>query len=209
MTAPSVTLLDEELALLVPGELPLPFLEALDDAERDAALRSTARSLLVRGLAEATDDGLRACPALAPYLAPLSAPGHAVQLVTAVEGQAQLDHTVLRPTDDGVLVQDVSSDGVHLLTRLSAEEGAGLLRSALDPLRLADDADDDVLLDPADLERPDAVARVSASGGDDLAVVTAAGVVWCLRGRPGEPAPVLTRLDPAALDRLVAELLAR
>ncbi|MCU1692927.1 MAG: hypothetical protein JWM64_2018 [Frankiales bacterium] len=207
MTASSLTLLDEELGLLVAGDLPLPWLEAVAPEERDAALRSSARSLLVRGLAEVTDEGLQPSADLRPWLAPLTAGGHAVQLVVAVDGQQQLDHTVLHCSGDDVLVQDVSSDGVHLLTRLSRADVAVLLRSALDPLRLADDVDEDVLLDPGDLSRPDAVAKLSSSDGQDLAVVTAAGVVWCLRSAPRGPEPVLTRLDPVGLDRLVAGLL--
>ncbi len=216
MSARRAVLLDEEIALLAPGAGPLPALDALDDVEHDAALRATARSLLVRGLAERAGDGLQPGAALAPLVLPLLGQGPQLQLVCPLPG-AEPTLTVLRLLPDGLVhLQDVSEDGVHLLTLVDVDHARTQLRGVLDPLGVAASTPpgalpDDVL---SLLEQPEAAVRLQTTGppARTLTVVTAGGRCWGVEAaadaeqRP-PPALQVRPLDAAALDELVQALL--
>lgn len=137
-----VVLLDEELALLVPGMWPLPWLARIPDAEHDAVLRTAARGLVARGVAVATEGALAPLPAVARLLAPLSGEGPCVQMVTAVEGQQRVLLTVLRPLGgSAVHLHDTSEDGIHRLSVLPREAALDQLEAAVAPLGTDPDAD--------------------------------------------------------------------
>ena len=229
----TLTLLDEELALLVPSLGPRPWLDALSDDDHDAVLVGSARSLLVRGLARGGRDGLEPFGDAAGLLAHLVAPGREVHLQVVLDGVRQPDRTVLRPLRSGeVLVHDTSPDGVHLLSLLTAAEAREQLSAALDPhgvtrgagaqtgatavvrVRTADadagadadaDADADAQADPAGCSA--VVEEVAVSHGDVLGRGRVADAPPG-RAAPSGPEVALTLLDAAALARWVEELLA-
>lgn len=186
----TLTLLEEELALLQPDTAPLPWLDGLEERELAGALRSTARSLLVRGLVREGADGLEPAPEVADLVAALAA-RRALHVVVAVEGEVRVPLTVLRPCgDDGVLVQDVGEDGVHVLSRMQRGEARELLRALLAPL---------------DGGPGQAVVQVTAGGPDEepVLLVSDGGVV--LRALAEGAAPV----DDAGLAALADDLLGR
>ena len=233
----SLTLLDEELALLAPGVGPRPWLDALSDDDHDAVLVGSARSLLARGLAQGSDAGLSPCGEAADLLAHLVVPGREVHLQTALDGLRQPDLTVLRPlAAGGVLVHDTSPDGVHLLSLLTAAQAREQLSAALDPHGVArgGEAAGGVavvrvrVVDPGPRRRGDAGSRAGRgptrpdAGGkasdttvlEEVAVSAGDGLG---RGRvPAEPsgpacppdaAVALTALDEAGLAAWVEDLL--
>ncbi|MCW2608001.1 MAG: hypothetical protein JWO60_2694, partial [Frankiales bacterium] len=148
--------------------------------------------LLVRGLATSTPEGLRPAADLEALEEALRAP-RALRLVTATPDGPPVPLTVLRPSGPGVLVQDVTADGVHLFTEVDGEGAARLLRSALEP--------------PAG-GPGQAVVRVLLSGPDvaDEVLLLVADGGRVLEGPPDGAGPGRP-LDGPALDALAARLL--
>lgn len=225
----SAVLLDEELALLAPATVPLPYLDALADDAHDGALDTAGRGLVVRGLAVLDGDLLRAAPGLEELLAPLSADVPQVHAVCPLPG-ADATLSVLRVLPSGLVhLHDLGEDGVHVLTLLAADEARTRLRSVLDPLERTGSTapgstapgsmapgstapEGDVL---ALLDRPEAAVRLQRSPDDLLlTVVTTAGGCWCVDTRAaataGRVEAVHVRpLDAQGLDALLDRLLAQ
>lgn len=215
---PTVTLLDEELALLAPEPGPLPWLDSLDEADQRAVVQSAARGLLVRGLAEHDGAVLRPGDALSSLLEPLRTGDVEARLVSALLCQEGLVLTALRPLPEGgVLVHDISVDGVHRLTALTIDEARGLLVRLLDPASLVQatavrtgpetgsGSTAGVELD----EQAHSVARLSCprpqQPANETTVSVRGGGCWTDQGDASSP---LLPFGAQARDRIVEELLA-
>lgn len=204
MTPEPLRLTDEELAVLAPAAGPLPHLDRCALLAAEAALRTAARSLLVRGVGELDDGTVVPVPGLVALVAPLEADLPQLHLACPLPG-ADTTLTVLRRLADGRLhVHDVSEDGVH---ELSLQDGEGVreqLRGVLDPLGVVEGLT--AAPSEPDLLRPDAAVRlrlVARGSALEHVVATAGGRCW--RVPPdGGPAVVL---DGPALEALVDALL--
>lgn len=128
MTA--VLLLDEELAVLLPGAGPLPWLDT--SLEPDAGLTTAARGLLLRGTATWDGTALRAHGELARLLALRAAPGPVVTL-TPMTGGADTVLVVRPGRDGGLLLHETAGDGTHLLEDHTPDALTDALLAGLPP----------------------------------------------------------------------------
>ena len=141
-------LTDEELSVVArPGPLPVtPFLDELDEGERETARRTAYRSLLARGVldpptpeavarAAAVRDGSVDLP-VRDDVRSLVALREGAEMVVAVARSAAAwqDFWYAHVVKDVVLLEQVSSDGLHRFALLEAEELArAVLGAAVHP----------------------------------------------------------------------------
>lgn len=141
-------LTDEELSVVArPGPMPVnPFLDELDDSQRETARRTAYRSLLARGVldpptpaaiarAAAVRDGSVDLP-VRDDVRSLVALREGAELVVAVARSAAAwqDFWYAHVVKDVVLLEQVSSDGLHRFALLEAHDlPAALLAAAVHP----------------------------------------------------------------------------
>lgn len=144
-TVPVEVLTDEELSVVArPGPMPvLPFLDALAPEVREVARRTAYRSLLARGIVDPpSPDSIAAATALADGSVELLVRQDVQSVVLLREG-AQVVVAAARTTaagqdfwyahvvDDVVLVEEVSSDGLHRFALADAATLGDLVTAAV------------------------------------------------------------------------------
>ena len=230
-------LTDEELSVVtLPGAMPvMPFLDALGGPEQEVARRSAYRSLIARGIVDPpTPEAIAAATALRDGSVDLMV-RRDIRSVVALREAAQVVVAVARTTaatqdywyahlvDDVVLLEEVSSDGLHRFALSDAEHlGALAVGAAVHPD--AGDGDGDPVAvegEPGDPTPPDAVLeRLGAAfmradvvvrrPGDTeppiFALFTGPDGCWCVEaGAPTGGPPSAVPLTAVATRDRVAE----
>ena len=203
-------LTDEELSVVArPGPLPVtPFLDELDEGERETARRTAYRSLLARGVldpptpeavarAAAVRDGSVDLP-VRDDVRSLVALREGAEMVVAVARSAAAwqDFWYAHVVKDVVLLEQVSSDGLHRFALLEAEELArAVLGAAVHPDAGAAPTGGPVPV-PAFLRTDVVVRRVGDTDPPALTIFSGPGGCWLVEAavapRLAEPLDVET-----------------
>lgn len=231
-------LTDEELSVIArPGAMAvMPFLEELEEHDREVARRSAYRSLLARGIVDPpTPQAISQATTVRDGSVELVVPQDVASLVALREG-AELIVAVARTTaatqdfwyahlvQDGVLLEEVSNDGMH---RFALLHGAALVDAVL-AAAVHPDADGEmfaVTSETGDPTPPDevldrlgaafvrvdlVVRRLRDHAPPAFTVFSGPGGCWLVTPDPGnEDAPALAEpvTAQAARDRVAVAVL--
>jgi len=228
---PVEVLTDEELAILAgPGGLVVaPYLGSLDDADREAVLRTAYRGLLARGVVNPPSPRALAAAVGEPSVElqvrrdvlSLMTLRRAARVVVAIGRTtvATQDYWYAHVVDDVVVVEQVGSDGMHRFALASTDQLADLvIGAAVHPecgdsaglaLELPSDASEPPLeiaqVLGAALLRTDVVVRHAADRNPPLiGLFTGPGGAWMVRAQESAGGPLLAR--PLARVELEHEL---